>query len=169
MSVSTLLASLFDYKAWANEELFATLMTLEAEQAPARHAAIRILNHVYVVDCIFAANLLHQTHQHSATNTVATPTLMDLQEAVRVQDRWYIDHVRGLPLDRLDEVVKFTFVDGDRGAMTREEMLAHVVTHGGYHRGAVGRILVDVGIAPPRDVFTGFLHAAEPARRITSE
>lgn len=49
--------------------------------------------------------------------------------------------------------------------MSREEMLAHVITHGAYHRGAVGRIMAQLSIAPPRDVYTGFLHATEPHRR----
>ncbi|WP_348524358.1 DinB family protein [Mesorhizobium sp. L2C089B000] len=33
--------------------------------------------------------------------------------------------------------------------MSRQEMLTHVVTHGGYHRGEIGRILMQIGIAPP--------------------
>ena len=49
--------------------------------------------------------------------------------------------------------------------MSREEMLGHVVTHGGYHRGAVGRVMAQVSVAPPRDIFTVYLHRAEPERR----
>ena len=33
-----------------------------------------------------------------------------------------------------------------RARMSREEMLAHVATHGGYHRGAVGRILSQLSL-----------------------
>jgi uncharacterized damage-inducible protein DinB len=56
--------------------------------------------------------------------------------------------------------------------MTREEMLTHVVTHGGYHRGEVGRILVQVsngseqGIKLPWDTYAVHLHATEPSRRL---
>jgi len=39
------------------------------------------------------------------------------------------------------------------------------VTHGGYHRGAIGRMLVQCGITPPRDTLTTFLHRSEPGRR----
>ena len=56
-------------------------------------------------------------------------------------------------------------VDGDKGQMSRDEMLLHLVTHGGYHRGAIGRILVQCGITPPRDTLTTFLHRSEPARQ----
>ncbi|WP_275636783.1 hypothetical protein [Chromobacterium sphagni] len=41
----------------------------------------------------------------------------------------------------------------------------HVITHGGYHRGAAGRILAQQDIAPPRDLYTRFLHDSQPARR----
>ena len=57
------------------------------------------------------------------------------------------------------------FTDGQPGRMSREEMLAHVATHGSYHRGAVGRIMAQVAVPPPRDIFTVFLHQSEPRRR----
>jgi uncharacterized damage-inducible protein DinB len=49
--------------------------------------------------------------------------------------------------------------------MTREEILLHVITHGGYHRGNVGQMLKSISIAPPRDLYTKFLHVSEPERR----
>ncbi|WP_423234932.1 DinB family protein [Amphibiibacter pelophylacis] len=59
----------------------------------------------------------------------------------------------------------FTFTDGERGSMTREEMLLHIITHGSYHRGNVGQMLKSIGMNPPRDLYTRFLHAVEPQRR----
>jgi len=44
-------------------------------------------------------------------------------------------------------------------------LLAHVVTHSGYHRGEVGCILSQLSMKRPRDIFTGYLHKLEPARR----
>ena len=166
MSHATLLLSLFQYKAWANAELFAELRKVDAEAHPAeRHSAIRVLNHIHVVDRIFAAHLSGTPHAYTATNTPDTPTLDELQAAVAETDQWYIDHVRHLSADKLREPVSFTFTDGGRGCMTREEILAHVVTHGGYHRGAVGNTMRQASVAPPRDIFTRFLHATEPERR----
>jgi len=57
------------------------------------------------------------------------------------------------------------FTDGDSGRMSREEILLHVVTHGGCHRGHVGQVLKPISVAPPRDLYTKFLHQSEPARR----
>jgi uncharacterized damage-inducible protein DinB len=166
MSTSTLLLSLFNYKAWANEELFAELEKLDpvAHEAE-RHTAIRLLNHIYVVDRIFAAHLSGGSHRYTGTNTAETPTFAVLRAAVAESDRWYVNYIASLPAERLPESLSFTFTDGANGRMSREEMLAHVATHGGYHRGAVGRILAQVSVPPPRDIFTVYLHQSEPARR----
>lgn len=166
MSTSKLLTSLFQYKAWANQELFEALKGLDADAHPAeRHTAIRLLNHIYVVDRIFVANLQRERHAYTATNTTETPTLEALHAAVQETDRWYLEYAVALSPQELSENIEFSFVDGAPGRMSREEMLAHVVTHGGYHRGAVGRIMAQLSITPPRDIFTVFLHTAEPARR----
>jgi uncharacterized damage-inducible protein DinB len=163
---SPLLASLFKYKAWANEELFVCLKGMEeTAQRAERHTAIRILNHVYVVDRIFEANLQDRRHGHTATNTPETPTLQSLWESVQTTDRWYCEYVSTLSRDALEEQIAFAFVDGDLGLMSREEMLAHVLTHGSYHRGAVGRVLAQVSIATPRDILTQYYNTAEPERR----
>jgi uncharacterized damage-inducible protein DinB len=166
MSASSLLLSLFECKAWADAELLVELQKLDpVAHQHERHTAIRILNHIYVVDRIFAAHLSGTTHSYDATNTPETPTLDDLGQAISNSDRWYVDYVSALPAVQLAESLAFTFTGGERGRMSREEMLAHVVTHGGYHRGAIGQIIKQVSIAPPRDVFTGFLHKSEPGRR----
>lgn len=166
MSASPLLRSLFRHKAWANEELFAQLEKLDPVTHEAeRHAAIRLLNHIYVVDRIFAAHLSGTAHPYPATNTPETPTLPELRDAVARSDRWYVAYFEDLPPERLTESLSFTFTDGAAGRMSREEMLAHVVTHGSYHRGAVGRIMSQVSVPPPRDIFTVHLHTSEPQRR----
>ena len=166
---SKLLLSLFQYKAWANHELFAELQRLDPQEHRAeRHAALRILNHIHVVERIFVANLQGLAHDYSTTNTAETPTLDALYQAVQTTDRWYQDYVAGLSAEQLCERIAFSFVDGDGGCMSRAEMLAHIVNHGGYHRGAVGRIMTQLALAPPRDTYTRFLHQVEPERRQTS-
>jgi uncharacterized damage-inducible protein DinB len=169
MSQSTLLLSLFEYKAWANEELFAELAKMAADtHALERQTAIRLLNHIHVVDRIFSAHLSGTTHGYNATNTTETPALEALRQAVAETDRWYVEHVATLTPVQLEERLSFQFTDGAGGGMSRQEMLAHVATHGGYHRGAVGRILAQAGVPPPRDIFTVYLHQAEPGRRQAS-
>lgn len=160
------LHSLFRYKAWADGELLDALATLDPQQyAEAHHTCLRIFNHIHVVDAIFKANLLGERHGFSATNTPETPTQAALRTAIGTLDAWYLDYVAGLSHADGEAVLSFNFVDGDKGQMSREEMLLHLVTHGGYHRGAIGRILVQCGITPPRDTLTTFLHRSEPGRR----
>ena len=160
------LRSLFAYKAWANEELFAALADVDAEKHPAEaHAAIRILNHVYVVDGIFKAHLADSAHGHAATNTKETPALHALAAAVKDMDAWFLSYVTNLPSASLRDQVHFVFTDGDTGLMSREEILLHIITHGGYHRGAAGQVVRAASVAPPRDLYTRFLHLSDPARR----
>jgi uncharacterized damage-inducible protein DinB len=158
--------SLFAQKSWANNDLFNVLATVSAdEHADTVHSAIRMLNHIYVVDRIFQAHLLGERHGYSATNTEATPGLDELQFSVAGTDAWYESYAREASASQLAESITFRFTDGDAGTMTREEMLLHVITHGAYHRGNVGQMLKFISVAPPRDLYTKFLHVSEPARR----
>lgn len=163
MSLS-LLKSLFNYKAWANAELFDVLATVTAEAE--LHASIRTLNHIWVVDRIFRAHLLGEVHGYEATNTKATPTLAELRAAVIETDAWYQQYVASLDDAALAARLQFRFTDGDTGQMSREEMLMHVITHGAYHRGNVGQVLKNISVTPPRDILTKFLHSTEPGRRL---
>lgn len=161
-----ILTSLFAQKAWANRELFDVVASVSpAEHGAPLHTAIRTLNHIYVVDRIFRAHLLGEQHGYTATNTTETPELGELHFAVSETDTWFENYVANLGDDQLDESLAFRFTDGDAGTMTREEMLFHVITHGAYHRGNVGQVLKGISVAPPRDLFTKFLHVQEPARR----
>lgn len=166
MSASTLLHSLFRQKAWINAQFFEQLATLDATRhADTLHQMLRTLNHIHVVDRIFIGHLSGQPHGHDSTNTAETPSVAQLAERVAEADRWYVDYTRGLTPQQLEETLDFRFTDGDAGRMTREEILAHVATHGAYHRGEVGRLMKQVPVAPPRDLYTRFLHQTEPARR----
>lgn len=166
MSTAALLNSLYRHKAWTNEELYAEVARIDGAKHPeARHSAIRLLNHIYVVDRIFASHLQGVPHGYDATNTKETPELEALAADAKACDRWYVDYTAGVDDAALAEPVSFTFTDGLAGRMTRGEMLAHIVTHGSYHRGGVGRMLVSAERSPPRDLLTIHLHRTEPARR----
>lgn len=159
------LQSLFAYKAWANAELFAALADLPADHAETLRACLRTLNHIYVVDRIFRAHLSGEARPYEATNTPQIPPLDALRDEVAATDAWYREYVAGLQAAEAADMLAFTFTDGAAGRMSREEMLMHVIAHGAYHRGNVGQMLKSIGLAPPRDLYTRFLHLREPARR----
>lgn len=166
MSEQTLINSLFQYKSWANEELFGALTALGGEiPSPEYQAAIRVLNHAHIVDRIFVANLQKLDHSYTTNWTADAPSLAQLSSDVRNTDRWYVDYISHINPKELEEVIDFTFTDGTRGRMSREEMLAHVITHGGYHRGEVGRLLPQIESTASQDVFAGYLHRSDPKRR----
>jgi uncharacterized damage-inducible protein DinB len=160
------LLSLFKCKAWADSELHAATATLGTNANPTeKHNAIRILNHIHVVDKIFIANLQGQAHGFTATNTEDTPQLDELSWATQETDAALLKLTEELTDEQLEQVIEFKFADGDKGKMSRSEMLMHVIMHGTYHRGSVGRILTQQSVAAPRDLYTKYLHTAEPARR----
>ncbi|MFM0094823.1 DinB family protein [Paraburkholderia nemoris] len=173
MSAAELLLKMFRYQAWANVELLDAMNGLSAEHHPAElHLASRLMNHCLVVNRIFAAHLTGESHHFASDNTPDTPALTELRAGLTATDHWYLDYVGTVTPAMLSESVPFAFTDGDNGYMTREEMLTHVVTHGGYHRGEVGRILVQVsngseqGIKLPWDTYAVHLHTTEPSRRL---
>jgi uncharacterized damage-inducible protein DinB len=160
------LSSFFSYQAWANEAFFDKLAIMDrGRNEQAYYQAIRLLNHTYVVARIFAGHLIGRPHGYTSDNTDETPELEDLRNAVITSDQWYLDYVKRITPDQLIEKITFSFTDGDKGTMTRQEMLAHIVTHGCYHRGEVGRILAQASAQLPWDTFAVFLHQTEPERR----
>jgi uncharacterized damage-inducible protein DinB len=80
-------------------------------------------------------------------------------DAQRRMDAWYVDYAESLPDGRLGEVVCFEFIGGGSGAMTREDIVLHVVNHTTYHRGHVASMLYDLGVFPPTTDLPVFLRA----------
>ncbi len=168
--MSTLLQTLYGYHAWANVDLFNKLESVDPEKHGTElQTALRLISHYYVVSRIFAGHLQGVPHGFMSDNLEETPALNDLKTAVTSSDQWYLDYLRTVSPATLSGAVAFTFTDGDKGYMTREEMLAHVALHGGYHRGEVGRILWQLSITPPWDTFAVYLHQGDPARRLQGE
>jgi uncharacterized damage-inducible protein DinB len=166
MSATTLLQSIFHYKAAADQDLFAAVAALGAPgREEALRSVLRVLNHSHVVDRIFRAHLSGVAHGYAGTNTPETPTLAALREAVQETDQWYIDHTKHIDPAALEQTISFEFTDGKLGRMSREEILAHIATPAGYHRGAIGRIPDHESVPRPPDGLARYLHVAEPSRR----
>jgi uncharacterized damage-inducible protein DinB len=163
-----ILVSLFKYKAWANAELNDVLKKLDVQRYPREfQAMLHTLDHVNVVDRIFQGRLLGSAAIFKATQSEQAPSLPELREVVSATDDWYLEFVSTISAERLPQRLSFIFTDGNRGAMSCEEMLLHVITHSGYHRGSVGQMLEDMGIDSPPDSLTKYLHWHEPERRLS--
>jgi len=170
LTMNSILVSLFEYKAWADAELHAVLANFDPQRHPNEfRAMLHTLDHANVVDRIFQGHLIGTTTPlFKATHSEHTPSLPKLREIVRSTDDWYLQFASSVSADRLKQRVHFTFTDGDRGAMSCEEVLLHVITHSGYHRGSVGQVLEGMGTDSPPDSLTKFLHRHEPARRFSA-
>jgi uncharacterized damage-inducible protein DinB len=155
---------LFQYKAWANDELLTALAKLD-DASPVANLAIKALSHTHVVDRIFAAHMRRRDHAYTSANLNEMPTLEELSADIRASDREYVDYVATLDRGQLAERIDFAFTDGAPGCMSREEMLMHVITHGIGHRGQVSALMLLNSLTPAPDGFTTYLHTAEASAR----
>jgi uncharacterized damage-inducible protein DinB len=158
------LQRLFQFKAWANDELL-TALTKLGRESPITQLAIKALSHTYVVDRIFVAHMTRMAHAYNSANLSEMPTLEELSADIRTSDREYIDYVAALDRRQLAEQIDFAFTDGVPGRMSREEMLMHVITHGVGHRGQVSALMLLNSVTPAKDGFTTYLHEAEASTR----
>jgi uncharacterized damage-inducible protein DinB len=150
------------YNAWANELIFDAVAALpEGEAVKPRPSVfknmVHTLNHNYVIDRIFQAHLEGRPHGYAARNTAEHPPLAELRRSQQELDRWYIEWAESVPEASLDEKVRFGFVGGGEGAMTRREILQHLVNHTSYHRGFVAQMMYDIPVRPPITDITVYL------------
>jgi len=150
------------YNAWANRLIFDAVAALppgEAER-PRRSLfknMVHMLNHNYVIDRIFQAHLEGRAHGYTARNTPDHPPLAELWQQQRAIDAWYIATYDAMPIAQFDETIRFTFVGGGEGAMTRGEILQHIVNHTSYHRGFVAEMIYGLGLRAPTTDLPVFL------------
>jgi len=157
MNTDTLI-TLLAFKRWSDAHTLQAIQTIDASRyAEKRHLMLRLMNHIYVVDRIFSANLLGQPHGYTALNTPETPTTETLAVSMAACTDDIIARVSGMDAAALDVRIAFTFVDGGQGEMSAMEMLNHLLFHGAYHRGAVGWLIGECDGVPPKEVLTVFL------------
>ena len=155
------------YNAWANEVMFKAVAALpEGEAVKPRPSVfknmVHTLNHNYVIDRIFQAHLEGRAHGYGARNTPDHPPLAELWRAQQDIDRWYIEWSNVTPEAALIESIKFTYVGGGEGVMTRREIVQHLVNHTSYHRGFVAQMMYDIPVRPPVTDLTVYLRDARP-------
>ena len=142
------------YNAWSNKLMFDAVAALPAGEAVKERKSLfknmlHTLNHNYVIDVIWQAHLEGRAHGYAARNTADYPPLAELWEKQQAIDQWYVAWGDGLTDAALDEIVNFTLIGGTAGAMTRNEILLHVVNHTSYHRGFVCDMFFEVPARPP--------------------
>ncbi|MGE4110442.1 MAG: DinB family protein [Burkholderiales bacterium] len=137
------------YNQWSDNVMFDGVAALpEGEALKPRTSLFRNMvhtqNHIYVIDRIWQAHLEGREHGYEARNTKDHPPLAELRGLQQEVDRWYVDWSGDQTDATLAETVNYTLIGGNRGAMTRGEILLHVVMHTSYHRGFVGDMMFQV-------------------------
>jgi len=150
------------YNKWADELIFTAAAALPPGEATKQRQTlfknmVHTLNHIYVIDRIFQGHLEGRPHGYAARNTLEHPPLTELWRSQRMVDDWYVSWSDRVSARELGERVEFEFVGGGNGAMTRGEMLLHVVNHTTYHRGFVADMFYQVPARPPTTDLTVFL------------
>ncbi len=154
------------YNAWANRVMFDAIAALPAGEPEKPRATlfrnmVHTMNHTYVIDRIFQAHLEGRPHEYTARNTQDHPPLAELRSAQEAVDAWYVAWAEKIAEPALDGTVRFQFVGGGEGAMTRGQMLLHVVNHTSYHRGFVADLFFQVPARPPVTDLTVYLRDVE--------
>ncbi|MEM8498130.1 MAG: DinB family protein [Pseudomonadota bacterium] len=156
------LETLMRYKQWANDLLFSAAKELTEAELTAQRSIVfgsilRTLNHTFAMDLVWQANLLGRPHSFSTRNPDECPSLEQLLIDQNELDEWFISYAEALTSENEDHIVGFTFVGSGPGAMTRRDILLHVVNHGTYHRGNVTGIMYDCSVEPPTTDYSVFL------------
>ena len=162
------------YNRWANQLIFEAVAALPEGEATKERPSlfknmVHTLNHNYVIDLIWQAHLEGRDHAFGARNTKDHPPLEELRVRQRAVDDWYIAWSDGLSEAALAERVHFTLIGGNRGVMTRAEILLHIVNHTTYHRGFVADLFYQVpGARPPTTDLPVYLRETAPAATLSS-
>jgi uncharacterized damage-inducible protein DinB len=161
-----MLIEAFKYKQWADRRTLDAVRCLNGSKSPDAAAfALQQLNHMVRVEEIFRARLLGAAAPHSSTNSEVVPELDELEKRITDSNAWLLRYVADLEPDQKTQLIRFQFVDGKHGSMTRLEIFFHIINHGTYHRGAIGHALDLAQVPRPADTYTVFIHSAEPGRR----
>jgi uncharacterized damage-inducible protein DinB len=142
------------YRLWADQLTFDAVAALppgeaEKERPTLFKTMIGTLNHNYLIDLVWQAHLEGRDHGLQARNVVLHADLPDLRKAQQATNQWYIDWSERQTEQSLDEVVHFQFIGGGPGAMTRGDILLHVVNHATYHRGWLAEMFFQVPARNP--------------------
>lgn len=158
MRTRDLLHSLYQYKAWSEEALFKCLKAPAATSFPVEmEKACYWLSHINIVDQLFIARLQGKPDEFDDVVTEQRQDISQLEEDFSRANQWFVNYTKSVTAMELSDPVAFIFKDGKPGNMTKEQILAHVLSHGLQHRGGIGTILPREILQDHKDHFTTFL------------
>jgi uncharacterized damage-inducible protein DinB len=150
------------YRAWADRLTYDAVAALPQGEAEKPRPTlfktmIGTLNHNYLVDRIWQAHLEGREHGFTARNLILHAALPALRAAQDEINRWFVDWSAAQSDASLAEIVRFRFIGGAEGAMSRGAILLHVVNHATYHRGWIAEMFFHVPARNPTTDLPVFL------------
>lgn len=155
------------YMEWADDVMLSAAERLpqDAVSAP-RDALFKSIagtfDHTLVVGEIFQAHLEGRSHGHDARHRTSVLDFPQVATRLRAMNSYYVRCARDWTTSDLAETIEFTFVGGGQGAMTREDILLHLVNHATYHRGFVSTLLYPLKAKTAASDLTVFLRDVWP-------
>ncbi|GAB5468154.1 MAG: DinB family protein [Rhodospirillales bacterium] len=150
------------YMAWADDVMLKDAERLPDAELMAQRSALfgsvaGTFDHILVVAEIFRAHLEGRDHPHNARHRATPLPFPEVAERLRAMNAHYVDLAIRWTDTELAETIAFTYVGGGEGAMTREDILLHLVNHATYHRGFVSTLLYPLGVYGEASDLTVFL------------
>ncbi|WP_296655240.1 DinB family protein [Paraburkholderia sp.] len=144
------LLPLMAYKKWMDTGLYESLqLPAYADRPDAVQQALYWLNHIHIVDQIFQSHLLGEPHGFTSTESSSFAPLPQLRSAAEALDEWLIQYAQQLDDAAAAEEIDFVFTDGDKGRMSRTQMLMHLASHALYHLSVTTHELSRQGLPTP--------------------
>ena len=167
MASRPMLQMMTRYMDWADDVMLANASALSAEELAAERDALfgsitGTFDHILLIGEIFRAHLEGRSHPHASRRRQEVRPFDVVAEELRAMNRYYVEFADAQNEDQLEEVVTFTYVGGGDGAMTRAEILLHLVNHSTYHRGFISTLLFPHRLDGRANDLTVFLRDAWP-------
>ncbi len=150
------------YMAWANKVMLDSVSKIPPVEITKPRKTLfgtiaHTFNHILVIEDIFRAHLEERRHRYTARNTEAPPPFEIIRDSLQAMDRYYVDLSARLSEAELNEDIRFQFIGGGDGVMTRGEILLHLANHATYHRGFISDMLYQVPHKADANDLTVFL------------
>ena len=132
------LMRLFRYVAWADQRSLAALRTAPAAQ----EEGLPLLAHVLGAEHVWLSRLEQREPRHAVWPAL---TLEACDQLAAENDAGYRTYLEKLNEDQLTDVKQYRNAAGQEFATPVLDILLQVITHGGYHRGQIAKIIGRAG------------------------
>lgn len=154
MTANKNLSTLAAYKLWADTVFYAALAAwpeceLQRTRPMLYDSIPGLLSHVYHMDIVWLSHLQGVQTNFTSRNPDSSLSFNSLRRRQELINNQLIEYVDTLSEEASEEPVHFSFIGGNKGTMSRFDIVQHQVNHASYHRGHVEGVFYQLAIEPP--------------------